>query len=336
MTAIGFALSHEQFAAPQLIELGVAAEEAGFDMVWTSDHFHPWMHNQGHSGQAWVTLGALGQRIGLPMGTGVTCPTYRYHPAVVAQAFASLGILYPGRIFLGVGSGEAVNEQAATGQWGDYDERHDRLVEAVTLIRELWKGEWTTHNGRYYQVENAHLYDLPDQPVPIYIAAGGSESMFMAGQYGDGLISDAKSASDSEMRTHFQKGAQTGGKDASRMTIHAEMFVVVGGDAEAKVAADYWRFTAHSWDKYVDFSDPRKILEDAERNISDEEATKDWVVGDDPEVHIEAIRKAVKAGVTHIYIHSGQPDQQAVIDFYRRDVLPRLDHSWEPMKLATP
>src|SRR5688500_4723952 len=152
MVAVGFVLSHEQFAQPELVELGVAAEEAEFDMIWCSDHFHPWMDNQGHSGQAWMTIAALGQRTErIAMGTGVTCPTYRYHPAIVAQSFASLGVLYPGRIFLGVGSGEAVNEQAATGQWGGYDERAERLEEAVMLIRELWSGKWVKHDGRYYQ-----------------------------------------------------------------------------------------------------------------------------------------------------------------------------------------
>src|ERR1700704_2769168 len=165
---IGFVLSHEQFAAPQLLEFGVAAEEAGFDQVWTSDHFHPWQDNQGHSGQAWITLAAIGQRtVSIPFGTGVTCPGLRYRPAIVAQAFASLAVLSPGRVFLGVGSGEALNEVPAGGGWGEAEERLDRMIEAVRVIRELWTGEWVRHTGKHYHVENARIYDPPPQPVPI-------------------------------------------------------------------------------------------------------------------------------------------------------------------------
>jgi F420-dependent hydroxymycolic acid dehydrogenase len=166
---VGLALSHEQFPLPQLVELGVQAEQAGFAAVWASDHFEPWQDNLGHCGLAWVTLAALGQRTQrLLLGTGVTCPSYRYRPQLVAQAFASLGLLSPGRVFLGVGAGEAVNEVPGGGGWGDYKERTARLEEAVTLIRRLWTGEWVSHQGRYYPVEQARLYDVPSPPVPIY------------------------------------------------------------------------------------------------------------------------------------------------------------------------
>ncbi|HEY7295887.1 MAG TPA: TIGR03557 family F420-dependent LLM class oxidoreductase, partial [Dehalococcoidia bacterium] len=167
MVTLGYVLSHEQFPVPSLIECAVAAERAGFDAVWTSDHFHPWQDNEGHAGYAWVTLAALGQRTSrLLYGTAVTCPTYRYRPAEVAEAFASLSLLNPGRVFLGVGTGEALNELPAGGGWGDYQERADRLAEAVEIIRKLWTGEWVAHRGRYYTVENARLYDTPAQPIP--------------------------------------------------------------------------------------------------------------------------------------------------------------------------
>src|SRR5947209_17064388 len=143
MTSISFVLSQEQFFITQLLELGIAAEQAGFDAVWASDHFHPWQDNQGHAGFAWATLAALGQRTArIALGTGVTCPTYRYNPAIVAQGFASLSLLYPGRVFLGVGTGEAMNEVPTGGGWGPYSERAARLVEAVRVIRRLWTGEW--------------------------------------------------------------------------------------------------------------------------------------------------------------------------------------------------
>src|SRR5438045_4812167 len=135
MGQVGFVVSHEQFPAPRLVELAVAAEEAGFDRLWTSDHFHPWMDNQGHAGQAWVTLAAVSQRVGIPFGTGVTCPTFRYRPAIVAQAFATLSALAPDRVFLGVGTGEAINEQATTGDWAPYAGRAGRLIEAIEIIR---------------------------------------------------------------------------------------------------------------------------------------------------------------------------------------------------------
>jgi TAT-translocated FGD2 family F420-dependent dehydrogenase len=325
MASIGFVLSNEQFPPTRLVELGVLAEQAGFDRIWTSDHFHPWMHNQGHAGQAWILLAALGQRLQrISMGTGVTCPSYRYHPAIVAQAFATLGAMYPGRVFLGVGSGEAVNEQAATGQWGDYQERADRLAEAVTLIRRLWTGDWVKHQGRYYQTAEAHLYELPQMPVPIYIAAEGPKSMYLAGQYGDGLITDSKSALMPEMRDSFRKGAQAAGKDPDLMPIHAESFVFVGRKEDAEDAANRWRFVPKSWDKYVNNPDPREIWKQSQQDVSLDEAMKDWVVGGDPEVHIKAIHKLVAGGVTHIYIHSGQESQERVIEFYGREVLPHV------------
>src|SRR5712691_5408202 len=225
---IGFVLSHEQFPAPRLVELGVAAEKAGFDEVWTSDHFHPWQDNQGHSGQAWVTLAELGQRTrSIPFGTGVTCPSFRYRPAIVAQAFASLALFSPGRVFLGVGSGEALNEVPAGGGWDDLQGRVERMIEAVGLIRQLWSGEWTNHSGRYYQLQNARIYDRPPQPVPIYIAASGRRAARAAGELGDGWITAADAVGNASFRDAFFEGARAAGKNPSDLRILAESFVVV-------------------------------------------------------------------------------------------------------------
>jgi TAT-translocated FGD2 family F420-dependent dehydrogenase len=325
MSTIGFVLSHEQFTAPQLLDFGVAAEQAGFDAVWTSDHFHPWMDNQGHAGQAWITLAALGQRMPrIPFGTAVTCPTYRYNPVIVAQAFASLGVLYPGRVFLGVGSGEALNEQPTSGDWGDYEERADRWIEAIELIRKLWTGDWVSHKGQYYTVEQARIYDLPQQPTPIYMAAEGPKSMYKAGYYGDGLITDSKSAVDQEMRKSFEEGARAAGKNPANMPILAEHFMVVGGKAEAEESAKCWRFIPNAWTEFVDNPDPRDILRKAEAELSLEDVYKNWLVSDDPEEHAQSIQQLIDAGVTQVYVHSGQYDQQRVIDFYGKEVLPRL------------
>ncbi|HVA14012.1 MAG TPA: LLM class flavin-dependent oxidoreductase [Stellaceae bacterium] len=187
---LGYMLAHEQFTVPELVEIGADAADAGFDLLATSDHFQPWQTNEGHSGAAWVTMAALGARAGDAwMGTTVTCPTLRYSPGVVAAAFASLSALYPGRIFLGVGSGEALNEQAATGMWPDWEERWERLIEAIGIIRALWTGKRLSHRGKYYALD-AQLYDPPSRPIPLLTAANGKKSMRLAGQHGDGLITD--------------------------------------------------------------------------------------------------------------------------------------------------
>jgi F420-dependent hydroxymycolic acid dehydrogenase len=184
-----FMLASEQFTTPELLRLGAQASRAGFHVLSTSDHLQPWQANEGHAGQAWVTMGALGAQTHTWMGTTVTCPTMRYNPAVVAEAFATMSHLYPGRVFLGVGSGEALNEQIATGEWPKWQERWDRLIEAITIIRQLWTGQDVFFKGRYYSI-NAKLYDPPSRPIPLLTAANGKKSMRLAGQYGDGLVTD--------------------------------------------------------------------------------------------------------------------------------------------------
>ena len=324
MPTIGFCLPHEQFPAPQLIENAVAAEQAGFDALWTSDHFHPWQHNQGHAGHAWITLAAIGQRTRrVPFGTGVTCPSYRYRPAEVAQAFASLGVLYPGRVYLGVGTGEALNEAPAGGGWGPYRERAARLLDAIALIRKLWTGEWVTHHGPHFHVENARLYDLPPRPVPIYVAAGGPRSMRMAGEHGDGLITDPDSALDPTLRAAFAEGAERAGKDPARMPVLVEHYAVVGGLAEAEEGAALWRFGPTAW-KLLDEPDPRVIERRARESSSLQDVHSRWTVSEDPDEHVRAIRALLDGGVTHVFVHAPQNDQARVIEFFGRLVLPRL------------
>ncbi len=321
---IGFVLSAEQFRVDELVELAPAAEQAGFDAVWTSDHFQPWQDNQGHASHAWVTLAATGQRTQrILMGTGVTCPTYRYNPAIVAEAFASLGILAPGRVFLGVGSGEALNEAASGGGWGDFKERNERVVEAVELIRQLWSGERVEHQGEYYQV-HARLYDIPSSPVPIYLAASGEESMRSAGKHGDGLVTDAERAVQPELRQAFEDGARSAGKDPANLAIVAEQMVIVGDESVAQQYVPLWRFMPKAWDLYVDDPDPRDIQRRAEQDVPLEEVYGSWPVSEDPRVHVDALQKLIEGGVTHIFVHSCQPDQRRVIEFYGSEVLPKL------------
>lgn len=321
---IGFVLSQEQFPITQLLKYGQMAEQAGFDCIWTSDHWQPWQDNQGHAGQAWVTLAALGvQTSKLKMGTGVTCPTYRYNPAIVAQAFASLGMLYPGRVFLGVGAGEALNESASGGGWGEYQERAGRLVEAVELIRRLWTGEMVDHSGRYYNV-NGKLYDVPTPQVPIYIAASGPDSMHLAGKHGDGLVSDGETATNPQMKAAFERGAREAGKDPSTMPVLAEFFMFVGEEEEAKKYAELWRFLPKAWETYVENPDPRDIERRAQQEVPIEDVLKKMKIGSDPQVHIEALQKLIDGGVSTIFVHSAQPDQERAIEFYSKEVLPKL------------
>lgn len=320
---VGFMLSHEQFTVPQLVQLAAQAESAGLDPLVTSDHFQPWQANECHSGAAWVTLGALSQRVQKAwMGPTVTCPTLRYHPAIVAQAYATIGALAPGRIFLGLGSGEALNEQAATGEWPNWRERWDRLIEALGLIRELWSGRPVEHAGKHYQVRG-RLYDPPPQPIPLLTAANGPNAMRLAGEHGDGLITDAQTWK--EHKDVWQSAARKAGKNPDEMPVLVEQFVVVGDDAEAREAAKLWRFIPKAFKGYHDIPDPVRIQQRAERELSFEKVVESWSVGTDPAVHARIITELFDSGATIVNIHAGQRSQREVIDFYGRQVLPSLN-----------
>ena len=315
-------LAHEQFLAPELLRLGAAAEDAGFDLLATSDHFQPWQTNERHAGQAWVMLGALGQRTRrIWMGPTVTCPTLRYNPAVVAEAFASLSVLYPGRIFLGLGSGEALNEQAATGEWPAWRERWDRLIEAVTIIRQLWAGKPLQHKGAHYTVDGK-LYDPPPRPIPLLLAANGPQAMRLAGEHGDGLITDPQTWK--EHKGEWEKGARSVGKDPSAMPVLVEAFVVVGDQTEAQASAKLWNFIPKAFKGYQNIPDPAQIERRAQAELPLPKVFGDWTVSSSPEPHVQTIKKLFDSGVTIVNIHSGQADQQKVIEFYGREVLPRV------------
>jgi G6PDH family F420-dependent oxidoreductase len=224
-------------------------------------------------------------------------------------------------VFLGVGSGEALNETAAIGAWAKWPERSERLVEATELIRRLWTGQQVNHQDKYYHV-NARLYDVPTAPVPIFMAANGPKAMRRAGQYGDGLITDPKTWK--EHKAEFEAGAKAAGKDPAQLPILFEQFVVVGDKRDAEAAAQLWRFLPKAWKPYYNVPDPRTIEQRANAEIPLEEVYKDWPVGTDPEVHVQALMQLFKAGATEVHIHSGQQDQRRVIDFYGHQVLPRL------------
>ena len=311
---VGLVLSHEQFRTDQLLTQARVAEEAGFQHVWASDHIQPWQDNQGHSMFPWLTLALVGNNTGhVSFGTGVTCPIYRYHPATVAQAFASLAVLSPGRVFLGLGTGERLNEQATTNTFGRYRERHDRLIEAIQLIRQLWSGQRISFAGRYFQTNSLKLYDPPPTPPPIFVAAGGPKSATLAGQYGDGWIAQARNITNPKLIEAFNAGARAAG-----LGKRAEMFAVVGGRDEAALAANSWRFTAGA----VDQPNPVEIQRAAESNPIDK-VISNWTVGAEPATHIGAVQSVLDAGAVP-FLHFPQDDPLSAIQFYRTGVLPKL------------
>lgn len=302
--------------------MGQAAEHAGFDLLATSDHLQPWQDNEGHAGQAWVTMAAIGQRTNrVWIGPTVTCPTFRYNPAVVAEGFASLSLLTPGRIFLGIGSGEALNEEAAVGFWPKWQERSERFIEAADIIRKLWTGQSVSHKGQYYNV-NAKLYDPPAKPIPLLMAANGPKAMRRAGQYGDGLITDPKTWK--QHKSEFEAGARAAGKDPAQMPVLAEQYVIVGGKPEAEKAAELWRFGPKAFKKYYNVRDPQEIHKEADAEVPLEQVYADWPVSTDANVHIKAVNELFESGVTICNIHTGQEDQEKVIQFYGKEVIPKL------------
>jgi F420-dependent hydroxymycolic acid dehydrogenase len=317
---VGYVLSHEQFTTAQLLDQAAAAEQAGFAYVWASDHLQPWQDNEGHAMFPWLTLALLSQRTTrVTFGTGVTCPIYRYHPATVAQAFASMAILAPGRVFLGLGTGERLNEQAATTQFGPYTERHDRLIEAIQLMRQLWTGQRISFAGRYFQTTQLKLYDIPPTPPPIFVAASGPKSAALAGQYGDGWITQAGALKDAKLTAAFASGAQAAHRDIGTLTKRAELFAVVGDQDEVNRAAELWRFTGGA----VDQPNVLEIQRAAEAADPIDKVVAHWTTGTDPATHISALQAVLDAGATP-FVHFPQRDPTAAIGFYRTDVLPKL------------
>ena len=322
-----FALANEQFSTPELIKFGVAAEQAGFDGVWTSDHFQPWQPNEKHAGSAWVLLAALTQRTTrIHLGTSVTCPAFRYNPAVIAQNWASLSSLAPGRVFLGVGLGENLNEGASGGGWAPYEERACRVKEAIRIIRELWEGDHVQFKGRTWTVD-AKLYDPPASSIPLYIAAtAGSDSARLSGLYGDGLItSGTVLKTNPEVKNAWEEGVREKGEDPKTKPILVEHWAMAGNEAEAREGAEKWHFLTKAWTHgYFDNISPAEIQASAEREIKLEDVLKEWTVSSDPEVHLKAIKELMEFGATHILVHSGAQNQLETIDLYGREVLPAI------------
>jgi coenzyme F420-dependent glucose-6-phosphate dehydrogenase len=323
----GYKASAEQFPPRRLLDLAVAAEGAGFESVWTSDHFQPWRHTGGHAPNALVWLGAAAQATErVTLGTSVLTPTFRYNPAVVAQAFATLGCLAPGRVILGVGTGESLNEIPVGVEWPDQSERFARLRESVTLIHQLFEEDLVTFEGEYYRTRNATIYDRPDDPVPIYIAAAGPAAARLAGRIGDGFI--CTSGKGEELYTEtllpaLYEACVKVQRDPALIDRMVEMKVSFDTDrARAMEDTKAWSALALSGEQKRGVDDPRE-MERLAAGVEDI-AYQRWLVSDDPDEHVEQIATYVDYGFDHLVFHFPGEDQEAAIARYGDLILPRL------------
>ncbi|HJS84350.1 MAG TPA: glucose-6-phosphate dehydrogenase (coenzyme-F420) [Acetobacteraceae bacterium] len=330
MLKLGYKASAEQFGPRDLLAFAIRAEETGFDSVFVSDHFQPWKHTDGHAPYAPAWLGALGTRTErIVMGTSVLTPTFRYHPSVVAQAFGTLGAMFPGRVVLGIGTGESLNEVPATGiVWPEFKERFARLREAVQLIRRLWSEERVTFEGQYYKTHDATIYDRPASPVPIYVAAAGALVAKYAGRQGDGFICTSGKAWSLYTETLLpnvaegRKAADRPGSGPYERLI--EMKVSFDTDlARAREDTRHWAALALTPEEKVSIHNPTE-MEQRAAELPVERAASRWIVSSDPDEHVEKIRPYVELGFDHLVFHAPGPDQDRFLRLYAAQVLPKL------------
>ena len=325
---LGWKASAEQFGPSELLELAVLAEERGFDSIVVSDHFHPWRDTDGHAPFSFAWLGAASQRTRRArLGTSVVCPSFRYHPAIVAQAMATLGGLAPGRVFLGVGSGEAMNEVVVTAaEWPSPGERLHRLREAIELIRKLWSGDYVTHDGTYFRTRGAKIFDKPAALVPLLVAAGGPKAAELAGELGDGVIVTSGKGDELYRDTLIpavERGIRASGRDPARIERMIEMKVSFDPDRERALAdTREWAALALPEEQKRGVEDPREM----ERRSSEAagRAHTRFIVSNDPDEVVEGIRPYIGLGFTHLVLHLPGRDQRRSIDLAAKEVLPRL------------
>jgi len=326
---IGYKASAEQFGAKELLRYAIMAEKVGMDSVWVSDHFQPWRHTGGQApfSLAWMgALGALTERV--LIGTSVLTPTFRYHPSIVAQAFATLGSLFPGRIVLGIGTGESLNEVPSSGMaWPDQKERTARFKEAFDLIKKLWSGERLTYQGQYYKTEKATIYDRPEIPVPVYVAGAGPFMAKFAGENADGFICTSGKQWDLYTETllpNVDRGLDKAGRAHGSIDRLIEMKVSFDLDRErARNDTRFWGALALKPDEKMNVEDPLEMerLADA---LPVERAVSRWIVGSDPLEILEAIRPYAKLGFNHLVFHAPGPDQARFLDLFASKVMPLL------------
>ena len=316
MVQIGYAISSEEHRPNAIVRHAQLAEQAGFTFSLISDHYHPWVDAQGQSPFVWSVIGGIATATSnLELGTGVTCPTVRIHPAIIAQAAATSASMMPGRFFLGVGSGEALNEHITGERWPETEIRQAMLEEAVTVMRLLWEGGNRSHHGEFYTVENARLYTLPEKPVQVLVAASGPSSAALAGRIGDGFIGTAPNG---ETNRAFKEAGGTGPR-------YGQMTVCWGQDRDEalRTAHTIWPNSGLPGELSQELPTPAHF-EQASHLVTPEKIAESIVIGPDLEAYLEKIDEYVQAGYDHVYLHQVGPDQEGFIHFAERDILPRF------------
>ena len=327
---LGYKASAEQFDPRELVEIAVAAEAHGMESVAVSDHFQPWRHEGGHAPFSLTWMAAVGERTKtIQIGTSVMTPTFRYNPAVIAQAFASMGVMYPGRIMLGVGTGEALNEIATgwTGEWPEFKERFARLRESIDLMRQLWTEDRVNFDGEYYKTVDASIYDRPETPIPVYIAAGGPVVARYAGRAGDGFICTSGKGMTlytDELIPAVKEGAEKAERDYAAIDKMIE--IKLSYDTDPKVALEntrFWAPLALGKEQKHDITDPIE-MEKAADALPIEQIASRWIVGSDPDEVVAGVKQYVDAGFTHLVFHAPGHDQRRFLELFERDLAPRL------------
>ena len=329
MLKIGYKASAEQFSPTELLEYARLAEELDFDSVWISDHFQPWRHTGGHAPFSLAWLGALGATTSkILMGTSVLTPTFRYHPSIVAHAFGTLGSLFPGRVALGIGTGESLNEVPSSGvKWPEQKERTARFKEAIQLIRTLWDGERVSFEGQYYKTENATIYDRPEKPVPIYIAGAGPVIAKLAGERGEGFICTSGKAPTLYTETllpNVQAGLDKAGKNGGDFDRMIEMKVSFDTDLDRAMAdTRFWGALGLTPEEKMNVEDPLEMERLAD-SLSVERCAKRWIVTTDPQEMVQRISAYVELGFNHLVFHAPGPDQARFLKLFSEQVAPLL------------
>jgi coenzyme F420-dependent glucose-6-phosphate dehydrogenase len=326
---LGYKASAEQFGPNELLDYSILAETRGFDSVFISDHFQPWRHTGGHAPFSMAWMGALGARTSrIVMGTSVLTPTFRYHPSVVAQAFGTLGVMFPQRVILGVGTGESLNEVPASAlAWPEAKERTARLKEAVALIRQLWSEDRVSFKGQYYSTGNATIYDRPTPMPPIYVAGAGPVMAKYAGQSADGFICTSGKAPELYRDTllpNVAAGIQAAGRTPQNVDMMIEMKVSFDSDRERALQdTRHWAALALSPEEKTSVEDPLEMERLADQLPAERAATR-WIVSTDPDEHVQKIRPYIEMGFRHLVFHAPGTDQARFLNLYADQVLPRL------------
>ncbi len=323
---IGYWAPLEGFRAPALLlDLAARAERIGFEMTAVSDHFHPWTHSGAHAVFPWTWMASLLERTeNTIVGTACTTPTMRYHPAIVAQAFASMATLYPGRLFLSVGTGEKLNEEPVGYEWPKFSTRKRMLEESIEIIRGLWTGEFIDFDGQHYQLNHAKLYDVPSRPIPLLVAASGKKMIRTAGRLGDGILTVASIPDfKSLVIPNLRKGANEAGRDVNELVKMVELKVSFSEDFDkALELCRFWATTAiHG---HIGLSSDPREFERAAEDVSDERLKEIWYITDEIDDVVDRVERHIEAGYNWIQVHSCSPDEEGFLDIFGRSAMPRI------------